>query len=688
VSRLPPSVARAVNLPRRAGGLSAVEHVVVLVQENRSFDHYFGSLRGVRGFDDRSALRLRDGRPVFGQRDATGNEVLPFSAREAALASGRDPDDAQFLGSLPHDNITGHLARAGGWNGGWLPAKSSSAMAYLDRADIPFHYELADTFTICDAYHCSHLGPTNPNRMYLMTGKLGYEPPPFDVMRAVVNFATDDEDRHPGYSWTTYPERLEAAGVSWRIYQEWENFQCNVLDYFARFKAIMQAALGYVEGQQNLHGFYRSVLDGTEGHRERLLAALSMGVAELGTNDRSLFDRGLRRVPPGDLITEFRRDVESGQLPQVSYLVPSATDMETPELSGPAAGARFIHRVLDALASTPDVWSSTVLLITYDENDGYFDHVPPPVPSGTADGDEIFFGQPLGLGYRVPMLVVSPWSTGGYVCSQTFDHTSVVRLLETWLGVKEPQISPWRRQVCGDLTSALGFDEPAPRLVLRPSHDELQVPTWREAWYPQPPESPVQPSQESGQRPARPLPYQPDAWCRLEFPNALAVTLTNDGPASAHFAVYPYRDLAADRPTRHDVEHQTATQRFLIDGRHYELAVHGPNGFLRVCAGDAAGSAAQLHVSTRIDAGQRLVRLELDNAGDVAQTCVLAADVDEPSPREQRLDVPAGSTRNVAWWTAPRSGWYDLTLTVEGDPSFVRRLVGHIENGRPTVSSP
>jgi phospholipase C len=687
VSHLPPSLARAVNLPRRAGGLSAVEHVVVLVQENRSFDHYFGSLRGVRGIDDSSAVRLRDGRPVFRQRDAAGKEVLPFSARSAALASGRTAEDAQYVGSLPHDNITGHLARAGGWNDGWLTAKSSSTMAYLDRTDLPFHYELADTFTICDAYHCSHLGPTNPNRMYLMTGKIGFEPPPFDVMRAVVNFATDDEDHHPGYSWTTYPERLEDAGVSWRVYHEWENFQCNVLDYFARFKAVMASALSSVDGHQNLHGFYHSVLSGTEPQRERLLAALSMGVAELAPGDRSLFDRGLRRVPPGELITEFRRDVESGQLPQVSYLVPSTADTETPESSAPMVGARFIYRVLDALASTPDIWSSTVVLITYDENDGYFDHVPPPVPPpGTPEGDEVFFGQPLGLGYRVPMLVVSPWSSGGYVCSQTFDHTSVIRLLETWLDVKEPQISPWRRQVCGDLTSALGFDEPTPLVALRPPHVEPQVPTWRAAWYPQPPESSTLPSQEPGRRPSRPLPYQPDAWCRLESPDALSVTLTNVGAASAHFAVYPYRELAADQPTQHDVEHLPATQRFLLDGNHYEVAVHGPNRFLRLCAGEAVGAAAQLHVFSRIDARERLIRIVLDNAGDTDLACVVSADIEGPSPREQRLEVPAGSTRNLAWWTAPRDGWYDLTITAEQDTSFVRRLVGHIENGRPTAT--
>src|SRR5205085_5303921 len=101
----------------------------------------------------------------------------------------------------------------------------------------------------------------------------------------------------------------------------------------------------------------------------------------------------------------------------------------------------------------------TVLLPNFDENDGYFDHVPPPVPRTPAGGNgpDWFNGQPVGLGPRVPMIVVSPWTVGGYVSSEIFDHTSVLRFLERWTGVAEPNISDWRRALCGDLTSAFDF---------------------------------------------------------------------------------------------------------------------------------------------------------------------------------------------------------------------------------------
>ena len=215
-SLLPPSLHEAIAAtPVRRGGLRAVEHVIVLMQENRSFDHYYGTLRGVRGFGDHDPLRQPDGRSVFDQ-----SGVLPFSLREAAELANRPNSDIQYLGDLPHGWNDASAAWAGGWNNGWVPAKSAATMTYYERQDIPLQYELAETFTLLDAYHCSIHGSTNPNRNFLWTGTTGYEPG--SSARAVTNAAYSYD--HAGYDWTTYPERLQAAGVSWRIYQEWDNF--------------------------------------------------------------------------------------------------------------------------------------------------------------------------------------------------------------------------------------------------------------------------------------------------------------------------------------------------------------------------------------------------------------------------------------------------------------------------------
>src|ERR1700754_2554627 len=101
LSLLPRSLHEAMAQPMRPGGLRAVEHVIVLTQENRSFDHYFGTMRGVRGFGDRHPLTLRNGKPVFAQPNGTG-DVLPFSLREAALRAGRPESDIQYVGDLDH----------------------------------------------------------------------------------------------------------------------------------------------------------------------------------------------------------------------------------------------------------------------------------------------------------------------------------------------------------------------------------------------------------------------------------------------------------------------------------------------------------------------------------------------------------------------------------------------------------
>ncbi|NUL05861.1 phospholipase C, phosphocholine-specific [Streptomyces lunaelactis] len=672
-SLLPPSLQAALAAEPPSGGLRAVRHVVILMQENRSFDHYFGTLRGVRGFSDRNAIELPSGKPVFEQPGPL-RTVLPFPVRDAAEAQKKD---LQYIGDLDHSWGGGAKAWHSGWMDGWISAKTAATMAYYDRRDLPLHYELADTFTVCDAYHSSTHTSTSPNRNHLWSGWTGYEA---DGSRAVTN-AAYAEGTHPGYPWPTYAERLEKAGRTWKTYQEWENFTDNNIEFFTSFKKIARKALAKAGDFTFMEAFYAKVRDTQDtAERARLLAALEEGVATLTESERSLFERGLRRGETGSLAEQFRADVAAGELPAVSYLVPSAIDSEHPGSSSPIASASLVYKVLDALGSHPDVWRHTVVLINYDENDGFFDHVPPPVPPAD-NADEHWQGLPTGLGVRVPLLVVSPWSVGGYVCSEVFDHTSVIQLLEKWTGIDEPNITPWRRAVTGDLTSAFDLRRG------RPQPDVEQpgaIPPFTGRWRPVPPLVQHMPVQEEGTRPARPLPYQPDAHGRAEG-GAFTVALSNSGRASAHFALYPY---AGEFPVPQHMDVRGKAQWSVpLTKDAYRFTITGPNGFRREFAGSATGGA---QVSSRIDHHDRDLHLTLRNDGTKPVTFTVRplgyvdeADLDGWT---RTVTVKAGRSRTVVHSAADAHGWYDIEVTTDRDAGFRRRLMGHIENGRASVS--
>lgn len=388
--------------PPATSSLRDIRHVVMLMQENRSFDHYFGTLSGVRGFDDPEALKMPGGRSVFYQPDDKNPNgyLLPFHLDTRTTS-------AQKIPSTSHAWAVQHEA----WNGGrmdrWLPvhrkadgAHGPYCMGYYTRDDIPFQFALAEAFTLCDAYHCSLLGPTWPNRMYWMTGTI--DPEGGNGGPMIGNTAPDG-----GYTWTTYAERLENAGISWKVYQQDDNYGCNLLETFRVFR-------------------------------------------EAGKGS-SLYTKGMLRSPEG----QFEYDAVNDKLPAVSWVIPTSYQSEHPDYM-PADGAAFVASKIDAIATNPDVWRKTVFILNYDENDGIFDHVAPPVPPpGTAD--EFVDGLPIGGGFRVPCIIVSPWTAGGYVCSQKFDHTSVLQFLEQFTGVREPNISEWRRRTFGNLISALRF---------------------------------------------------------------------------------------------------------------------------------------------------------------------------------------------------------------------------------------
>lgn len=403
---MPPNVRRMLaKEPTRRGSLRDIKHVVLLMQENRSFDHYFGTLAGVRGFGDPNALTLSHGRSVFYQPDHKNPKgyLLPFHL-------DTHKSSAQKIPSTSHAWSVQHAA----WNKGrmdkWLHAHREAdgvhgpyVMGYYTRDDIPFQFALAEAFTICDAYHCSLMGPTWPNRMYWMTGTVDPEGQHGGPI-------IDNKAPKKGFTWKTYPERLEEAGISWKVYQLEDNYGCNML---ANFRSFRDAAAG-----SPLHS--KGMLHGPEG--------------------------------------QFEYDAAHDKLPTVSWIIPTSYQSEHPNYM-PADGAAFVARKIDAIAANPDVWAKTAFILDYDENDGLFDHVPPPVPPhGTPR--EFVHHLPIGGGFRVPCIIVSPWTTGGWVCSQTFDHTSVLQFLEKFTGVREPNISDWRRRTFGDLTSGFRFDEP------------------------------------------------------------------------------------------------------------------------------------------------------------------------------------------------------------------------------------
>ncbi|MEU9242888.1 phosphocholine-specific phospholipase C [Streptomyces sp. NPDC048385] len=653
------SIQRAAALPanHRTGSIEDVEHIVVLMQENRSFDHYFGTLSGVRGFGDPRPVTQND-RSVWKQSDGS-KDILPFHP---------DADDLglAFLQDLPHGWNDTHTAVNGGKYDKWVPAKGSTTMAYLNRDDIPFHYALADAFTVCDAYHCSFMGSTDPNRYYMWTGYTGN-----DGQGGGPVLGNDEA----GYSWTTYPERLEKAGVSWKVYQD----VGDGLDAAGGWGWIQDAYRGNYGDNSLL--YFKQYQNAQPG--DPLYDKARTGTD--ATKGEGFFDR-------------LKADVKAGKLPQISWVVAPEAFTEHP--NWPANyGAWYLSQVLDALTADPAVWAKTALFITYDENDGFFDHLIPPFPpSSAAQGKstvdpslDLFKGNAshpagaYGLGQRVPMLVVSPWSKGGYVCSETLDHTSIIRFMEARFGVHEPNISPWRRTVSGDLTSAFDFSRKDVRPVTLPSTDGYRPPDDKRHpdYVPTPPANPSLPRQERGSRPTRPLRYAPVVDGSLD-PAAGRFTLTFASGAQAGAAFLVTSGNRTDGPWTYTTEAGKSvsdTWNSVYSGGSYDLTVHGPNGFLRTFQG--SGTVAGPEVTARPHGDD--IELAFTNRGGGTVKLKVA---DGYGGRGRTFTVRAGAVVKHIVHLNHSERWYDLTVTSDADARYVRRFAGHVENGRPGVSDP
>jgi phospholipase C len=426
---------RAVNLdPSTSKGLAEIEHVVILMQENRSFDHYFGTLSGVRGYSDPNVATQTVGGVTYPVFDQFGYEpgvgptpngyLQPFH-----LLSRPPKKDGETTNDITHSWGPQHQC----WNGGamdqFLPVHLANdgdsngfvTMGYFTDADLAFYHAVADAFTICDGYYCSVLGPTDPNRLMWISATID---PAGIAGGPVLETFTNRASEYGTLSWTTMPEQLTQAGVSWKVYNDPVSLlELSPFPYFRQ---------------------YWTPSTPTEAHNASL---------------------ALTPTYPAS----FAADVASGDLPSVSWIVPPLAECEHPA-APPEYGEYLVNQVLATLVSNPDIWASTVLFVTYDENGGFFDHLQPVTAPGGTDGEYVTasplpsaasgIAGPIGLGFRVPCLVLSPFSRGGWFSSSTFDHTSLLRFLETRFGVVVPNLTPWRRSVTGDLTETLRFGQP------------------------------------------------------------------------------------------------------------------------------------------------------------------------------------------------------------------------------------
>lgn len=726
------NIAKALAIPanNRTGTIRDVEHIVILMQENRPFDHQFGTLRGVRGFADPRAakihLPLQSGPgtvqvPVFLQPAGPDNiaagygvapnygdlggppdgvpVIPPFRVNPAAVSSGLKSLGLTYLPGTDHGWSGTHLAWNQGQYDSWAIQKGPMAMSYMTREDIPYHYALADAFTVCDAYHCSIMGPTNPNRCYLWTGCIGN----VDYLGSA---GTDGHGAGPvtynglsvnGYylQWQTLPEVLQAAGVSWKIYQDLAgatfapDFGDGTSNNFAG---------NYTDNPLLYFNQYANAPSGTPLFDNACTGTQIMNLLpSAGAADSAW------KAWAEHLFDEFRNDVANGTLPQVSWFIAPAGYTEHPDFPLDY-GAWYTSQVLEILVSKPEVFSKTVFIVNYDEADGSFDHIvpgTPPAGPGYGGSTVDFHNEivttsvpngPIGLGTRVGCLLISPWSKGGYVNSQVFDHTSVIQFIEKRFGVYERNISPWRRAVAGDLTSAFNFANPNDSLVSLPSTDAFLPSPAELAGGPTNTFVPTQndvligvPAQEQGIRPARALPYELNVHGVASLAGGtFGMNFRNTGKAGAVFVVRS--GSVADPVRAYTVEAGKSLSGTWNVSGSYDLSVYGPNGFARYFQGGTGASAAALDVQSGYDTGAAgSISWSIRNiAGQQATVTVLDAYSGETYTRVVRPgDVFEGGLSLDAF-----NGWYDLVITVAEDPSLNYRLAGHVETGFESTSDP
>ncbi|MFD8335315.1 alkaline phosphatase family protein [Streptomyces solisilvae] len=621
------------------GDMSDLRHVVILMQENRSLDHYFGTFPGVRGFNDKQALRFQDGTTVFQQKDRNGNIVTPKAD------DGTWGNNHEAWGDVDHRK----------WDL-WVQHNGASCMNYHSDAYMGFYHAIAAQYTIADQNFCSEFGPTDPNRKYLWSG--------------TANSETGNTDES-NYSrpWTTVAEQLQQVGIDWRLYSDnsgngrqgyistWVgDYGDNELKYFKGFDP------------QGLSADDPKLRPGT-GLIWRGNATYYSGKTSPNDDSDANLDAVLKNLhdacQPG----------AEHPLPAVSWIVAPYGWSEHPS-ADTLHGERYVKKTLDILQSNPDIWNHTLFILNYDENDGKFDHVLPPWPEAGTAG-EYTGDYPLGFGPRVPMLLVSPWTRGGYVASEVFDHTSTIKFLEIWaahLGkpFRCPNISDWRRSIAGDLTSALDFAHPQPGPAALPD-----------------PRAERAVSIAADHMKARPLSFHPHATIsedRASGTVTARMTLTG-GPKdkALSFQVFPDKykafsstpvTVAARKPRDYTWDAKAT------DGK-YAFSIYSNDGFVRSFAGQVApagktdGALPRVEVALLRGEGitqEAQVKLTLHNDGTEPVDYTLTAH--DYLGRTRNVTVAPGRTKVVMWPT--QQGYYDVVITVNTDTTWTQRYAGRI----------
>lgn len=760
---LPQSIQKALAIePEKGSTWLDAEHIVILMQENRSFDHCFGTLQGVRGYSDPRAIQLPDQKPVWLQPNRDGETYAPFRLNMYDTK-------ATWMQSLPHSWDNQVNARNDGKYNGWLDAKQSGTkryarmpltLGYHTREDLPFYYALADAFTVCDQHFCSSLTGTTPNRLYLWSGTIREKAE--EASRACVW----NEDADFGTQrWRTFPELLQRHGVEWKVYQnelsitglkgdkdDWlANYTDNPLEFFAQYHPHLHGAYRHNQAPdkaQQLAAEWEALPEIAKQIHRR---AFTTNEEDKDYHNLSSFtydDGGEKRgskMPAGDILHQFRKEVMAGELPAVSWLVAPQKFSDHP--SAPWYGAWYVSEVMDILTQNPEVWKKTIFIVTYDENDGYFDHQPPfvaPHPHRTDTG-KVSAGidaaleyvtaeqararngfptafereSPIGLGFRVPLVIASPWSRGGWVNSQVFDHTSCLQLLEQFVShktgkhIRENNISEWRRTVCGNLSSVFRPWDGEKINVPQPVNKEAFMESVHRAQFKPLPggyiknpaafESP----QEKGIRPSCALPYELYADGQLDNHRKqvhIRFSAANEVFAK-HAAGSPFMVYAPGKYKTAFVNGQLAeweqvkTWNYAVkagdtlednwpldhfENNQYQLRVYGPNGFYRELKGDA--SDPLLQVTVRYKAPGYHLQIQLHNRDHQPVTVQLQGL--SYHNHTQTIALPSGSKKTVEWDCKNSHGWYDFQITAAGHTAFEKHYAGRIETGAHSYSDP
>ncbi|MBX3255137.1 MAG: phospholipase C, phosphocholine-specific [Chitinophagaceae bacterium] len=812
LSGLPPSIQKAFAInPAPGTTYLDAEHIVFLMQENRSFDHCFGSLQGVRGFNDPCAITLPDKNKVWAQTNAAGETYAPFrlDLKESKIT---------WLGSLPHGWSDMTDARNEGRHDKWLDAKKSGrkecnnmplTMGYFNRQDIPFYYALADAFTICDQHFCSSLTGTTPNRLYFWTGTIREK----QDGNLKANVYNSDVSYNSEASWKSFPEYLEENNISWQIYQneislstgftgeedDWlANFTNNPLEWLvqynvrfsekhreyaakmkkelpgiiaeleAKIKDLPELSVERVSTERELNqkrNALKSVERSLEQYSLEKYNQLSQTHKNLhqkafsdnrndpdyrkltnytytdGTTERTM------KVPKGDLLHQFREDVKNGKLPTVSWVIAPSNFSDHP--GSPWYGAWYLSEVIDILTQNPEIWKKTIFILNYDENDGYFDHVPPfvapnpykPNSGKVSKGIDPAFDYvaktqqwmkdkapsggdregPIGLGYRVPMIVASPWSRGGYVCSEVFDLTSPIQFMEHFLSrktgkqIRSEQVTAWRRTVSGDITSVFrpynGEKIPAPKPVEKDTFMESihkaqfkQLPSGYHKLSAEeikqlnsnPGASPYFPRQEKGTRPSCALPYELYADGRLSedrktFSIRFEARKDIFGDKAAGSPFYVYNTLNNEPPRQYAVmpgDQLLDEWPTSADGS-YHLKLYGPNGFYREFAGNAAQTPVGILLGYE-KAGTKALTgnaaLALRNNGNQKLTVEITDNAYKSAPVTKQIN--AGAQATIVLSLSKSRQWYDFSVKIKGNNHFEHRYAGRVETGKAGITDP